>query len=323
MKAVTVTEHGSSDVLKVVDVDLPEPGRGEVQVRTAAVGVNFADIKRRRGDVARLQETPYSPGIEAAGTVEVVGEGVDLEVGDRVAAHVGEGTYAEAFVADTDSVFVIPDELSFDDAAGFTVQFITAYNCLHGWGHVESDEKVLVHAAAGGVGSAAVQLANIAGAEVFATASSDEKLTFASELGADHCINYIETDFVAVVNEITDENGVDLVLDGVGGETFNDSVDTLAPFGRIVSIGSASGADGQVNPSPLRKQNASVIGYHFGKAMEADPDRIRPAVQDLFNLLLTDDLTVIVDKTFSLENAAAAHASIEDRQSRGKILLHP
>lgn len=323
MRAVRAATHGPSDVLEIDDVDRPEPGRGEVRVRTAAIGVNFADIKRRRGDVARLQETPYVPGIEAAGTVEAVGADVDLEVGDRVAAHVTEGTYAEAFVADAGSLFVIPDELSFDDAAGFTVQFVTAYNCLHGWGNVESGENVLVHAAAGGVGSAAVQLATIAGAEVFATASTDEKLAFARDLGADHCIKYTDTDFVAAIDDITDGSGVDLVLDGVGGETFDDSVDALAPFGRIVSIGSASGADGRVNPSPLRKRNASVIGYHFGKAMEADPDRVRPAVRDLFDLLSTDDISVVVDKTFSLEDAAAAHAYIEDRQSRGKVLLHP
>ncbi|WP_436348487.1 quinone oxidoreductase family protein [Natronorubrum sp. FCH18a] len=321
MRVVQVPAHGPADVLELTETETPAPESGEVRIRNAAIGVNFADVKRRSGSSST--SPPYVPGLEAAGTIDAVGDGAAFEVGDRVVACVDDGAYAEATIADAESVFRIPDALSFEEAAGSFVQFVTAHNCLHEWGGFEANERVLVHGAAGGVGSAAVQLAADDGAEIFATASTDEKLEFVSELGADHPINYVETDFAAAITELTDGSGVDLVLDGVGGQTFDESLDVLANFGRIVSIGSASGSEGEPDLRSMRLRNVSVVGYHLPRALETGRDRVLPAIDDVFSRIVAGDIEVVIDDAFPLEEAAAAHEYIENRNTRGKLLLRP
>src|SRR6056297_1750545 len=274
MKRVEVTEFGSSDALEVTDAETPEPGPGEVRIAVEAAGVNFADIMQRRGHYVGGPEPTYVPGMEAAGTIDAVGEGVEREEGERVVAMTGQNAYAEYVVADAQSVFEVPEEMSFDEAAGFPVQFMTAHAVLHEWGELKEGERVLVHAAAGGVGTAAVQLASAAGAEVFGTASTDEKLELAERLGCDHPINYEEEDFREVVENETDGEGVDLVLDGVGGETFARSLDALSHFGRVVAYGAASGEPGEVDTTRLLFENKSVIGFLLGNALQRDPQRI-------------------------------------------------
>lgn len=323
MKTIEVTEYGDSDALEVVERERPEPGEDEVRIDVEAVGINFADIMQRRGSYVGGPEPPYTPGFEAAGTIDAVGEGVDREVGERVVAQVGRGAYAEYVTAPAAALFDVPGDVSFEEAAGFPVQFLTAHNCLFEWGDLTGDERVLIHAAAGGVGSAAVQLAREAGAEIFATASTGQKLDLAARLGADHCINYTETDFEAEVNEITEGAGVDLVLDGVGGETTTRSLECLAHFGRVVAYGAASGEPGEVDTRSLLFNNFSVIGYHLGQAMARDPQRVLEAVPDLEGGLRDGSLEVIVGHTFPLEDAAEAHAFIEARKSQGKVVLKP
>ncbi|WP_232685650.1 quinone oxidoreductase family protein [Halobacterium zhouii] len=323
MKGVEVTEFGDADVLDVVEHDQPEPGPGEVLVDVAAAGVNFADVMQRRGHYHGGPEPRYVPGMEAAGTVAAVGEGVDREVGERVVAMVDGGGYAEYVTASALGLFDVPESMSFAEAAGFPVQFLTAYHCLHGWGELEPEESVLVHAAAGGVGTAAVQLASIHGAEVFGTASTQEKLDLAERLGCDHPINYTKTSFGEVTDELTDGEGLDLVLDGVGGETFRESVDALSHFGRIVAYGAASGEPGTVDTATLLFGNKSVEGFHLGRAMERDPERIYEAVPELSEMLRNGDLEVVVGQTFDLEDAADAHAALENRGTTGKVVLEP
>lgn len=323
MRELTVTEFGDADVLEVAERDRPTPGAGEVLIDVRAAGINFADIMQRRGDYLDGPEPPYTPGMEVAGVISEVGEGVDREVGESVASLSSDGGYADYTLVDAQGLLEIPGDLSFEEAAGFPVQWLTAHNCLHEWGELAADETVLIHAAAGGVGSAAVQLADEAGATVIGTASTPEKLSMAERLGLDHGIRYTEENFVDRVAAITDDGGVDLVLDGVGGETTDESLDALAPFGRMVSYGAASGEPGRPNTADLLFGNKRVIGYHLGRAIGTVPGRVMGAVPELTHLLGSGTLEVQIGHRFELTDAAEAHRFIEERKSSGKVVLIP
>ncbi len=327
MDAILVSEYGDSEQLEMVSRDRPDPGPGEVRLAVEAAGINFADIMQRRGSYPGGPEPPYVPGMEAAGTVDAVGEGVDDNddapaVGDRVVALLSGGAYAEYALAQADSLFPIPDGMSFEEAAGFPVQYLTAHSCLFEWGGLEAGESVLIQAAAGGVGTAAVQLADRAGATVFGTASTEDKLEVAANLGCDHPINYTETDFREPIAAETDD-GVDLVLESVGGDVFERSLEALAPLGRLVTFGVASGEPAAADTQQLLFANKSVIGFHLGQGMGQAPEKILSAVPDLVAGFEDGDLEVIVGETFELEEAAAAHEWIESRSSSGKVVLLP
>jgi len=328
MDAILVPQYGESDVLEMGSRDQPDPGPGEVRLAVEAAGINFADIMQRRGHYPGGPEPPYVPGMEAAGTIDAVGEGVDGNdddgpvVGDRVVALLNGGAYAEYAIADAESLFPIPEGMSFEEAAGFPVQYLTAHSCLFGWGGLEAGESVLIQAAAGGVGTAAVQLASRAGATVFGTASTEEKLEVAADLGCDYPINYTETDFREPIAAETD-SGVDLVLESVGGDVFARSLDALAPLGRLVTFGVASGDPAAADTQRLLFENKSVIGFHLGQGMRVAPEKILAAVPDLLEGFASGDLEVIVGETFALENAAEAHEFIESRSSSGKVVLLP
>ncbi len=324
MKAIEAEAYGDSDELSVVDVPTPEPGAGEVRIEIEAAGINFADIMQRRGHYPGGPDAPYVPGMEAAGTVDAVGEGVDdLSVGDRVVGMLDTGGYAEYVTAPADLLFPVPEAMSFEEAAGFPVQFLTAHACLFEWGGLEADESVLIQAAAGGVGTAAVQLASNHGAEVFGTASTQEKLDLAADLGCDHPINYTETDFREVIEDETDGEGVDLVLESVGDDVFERSLDAMSHFGRMVTYGVASGVPAEVSNQRLLFENKTVKGFHLGQAATHDPERVMKAVPELTEGLASGDLEVILGESFALEDAAEAHQYIEDRKSSGKVVLTP
>jgi NADPH2:quinone reductase len=323
MKAAQITEFGDTDVMEVTETDEPEPGEGQVRIEVKAAGINFADIMQRRGHYQGGPEPPYTPGMEVAGVIDEVGEGVNRDVGEEVVSLVNGGGYAEYAIADARGLLEVPGDLSFEEAAGFPVQWLTAHNCLHEWGGLEEGETVLIHAAAGGVGSAAVQLADEAGAEIIGTASTEEKLSMAEDLGLDHPVQYTEEDFVDRVDEITDGEGVDLVLDGIGGDTTDRSLDALTSFGRMVSFGAAAGEPGRPNTADLLFGNKKVIGYHLGRALNEKPMKVMGAVPELTQLLGDGTLEVQVGHTFDLEDAAEAHQFIEDRKSSGKVVLKP
>ncbi|AXR78437.1 quinone oxidoreductase family protein [Natrarchaeobaculum sulfurireducens] len=323
MRAIEVTEYGTSDELEPVETDVPEPGPGEVRIDVEAAGINFADIMQRRGLYPGGPDAPYVPGMEAAGTIDATGEGVGLEEGDRVVAMLNTGGYAEYATANAQMLFPIPEGMSFEEAAGFPVQFLTAHSCLFEWGGLEEDETVLIQAAAGGVGTAAVQLASNAGAEVFGTASTEEKLELAADLGCDHPINYTETDFREVVEAETDAEGVDLVLESVGDDVFDRSLDAMKHFGRMVTFGVASGVPASAENQRLLFENKTVTGFHLGQAASHDPSKIMKAVPELTQGLTSGDLEVVLGESFALEDAAEAHQYIEDRKSSGKVVLTP
>jgi NADPH2:quinone reductase len=247
---------------------------------------------------------------------------VDREVGERVVT-LGGRAYAEYVVVPEMALFDVPEEMSFAEAAGFPVQWLTAHNCLFEWGGLEAGERVYVPAAAGGVGSAAVQLAADAGAEVFAAASTAEKLQFAADLGADHTVNYETEDFVERVDDLTDGEGVDLALEMVGGETASRTLEILPQFGRMVTYGVASGEPGMLDTKTLFFNNVEVYGYHLGEAMAAGPERVYEAVDHLTGLLADGTVEVQVGHRFPLAEAAEAHEFLESRQSSGKVVLEP
>ena len=257
------------------------------------------------------------------GTIDATGDGVELDEGDRVVAMVNGGGYAEYVTASANACVSLPDGLRFEEAAGFPVQFLTAHACLFEWGGLDEGERVLIQAAAGGVGTAAVQLASRAGAEVFGTASSSAKLELAADLGCDHPIDYTDTDFREVIDAETGGEGVDLVLESVGDDVFDRSLDALGHFGRLVTFGVASGVPASVENRRLLFENKRVIGFHLGQAIRHDPSTVMKAVPDLTDGLATGELQVIVGETFPLAGAAGAHEFIESRQSTGKVVLLP
>ncbi|MDZ7687740.1 MAG: NADPH:quinone oxidoreductase family protein [Halobacteriales archaeon] len=324
MKAIEVTEYGDSSNLELTEKDVPEPGEQEVRIEVEAAGINFADIMQRRGLYPGGPDTPYVPGLEVAGTIDAAGEGVGMSEGDRVVAMLnGAGGYAEYAVADARTLLPVPEGMSFEEAAGFPVQFLTAHSCLFEWGGLEDGESVLIQASAGGVGTAAVQLASDLDVEIFGTASTQEKLDLASELGCDHPINYTEVDFRDVIDEETDGEGVDLVLESVGGDVFDRSMDALAHFGRLVTFGVASGEVASAENQRLLFENKTVTGFHLGQASYHDPNKVMKAIPELTQKLGSGELEVILGKEFALEDAGEAHQYIEDRKSSGKVVLKP
>ncbi|GCF13310.1 alcohol dehydrogenase [Haloarcula mannanilytica] len=324
MRVVRVTEHGDRSVLTTTTQPRPEPKSGEVRLRVTAAGVNFADIAKRRGTYPGGPSPPYTPGIEVAGRVDATGDGVAFERGERVMAYVPQGSYAESVVASGEHVWRVPDALSLRDAAGVPIQWLTAHNTLFEWGGLADGETVLVLAAAGGVGSAAIQLAVArTDATVLGAASTAEKRSFVHELGADETIDYAGRDLTAAVDAATDGAGIDLVLDGVGGDVFEASLDALAPGGRVVTYGLASGEVPQVSTPRLIFGNHSVVGYHLGEAADRDPDRVFGAFEPVLEALSAGEASVQVDRVFDLRDAAAAHEHVEDRRTQGKVLLEP
>jgi len=323
MQAVVATDDGDPSVLEPREVPVPKPGEGEVRIDVERAGVNFADVEKRRGTYPDAPTPPYVPGIEVAGRIDGTGPNVDREPGEAVAALVDEGGYAEYAVAAESRLLDVPLSVALGDAAALPVQFLTAHNALFEWGELVGGERVLVHAAAGGVGTAAVQLAAAAGATVFGTASTDAKLDLAAELGATHVINYERADVVDAIDAHTDGDGVDLVLDGVGGDAFYAGLDALADCGRIVTYGLASGTVPTVATPRLLFGNKSVRGYHLEGALDHATQRVRAGIDGLTDRFETGDVRVVVGDERPLADAAAVHRAIEARETTGKLLLVP
>lgn len=324
MRAVQVRDYGGPEVLVLRDLPDPVPGAGQVLIDVATTNVNFADVHTRSGAYRRGETLPFVPGLEATGTIRALGAGVsDLAVGQRVAAFSVAGSYAERMVASASLTYPLPDDVSFETASSLTAA-VTAENVLRRVGAMRPDDTVLIHAAAGGVGSLAVQLAKLYGAErVIATAGSDEKVALALELGADHAINYRRSDFVAEVARITEGAGADLILDSVAGELTAQNVDCLADFGRLVSFGQASGQPGHVTTDRLYRRNLSLRGYSSGHYRKVRPEALRPVAETVLAHFRSGALRTVIGATLPLGEAAQAHRMMESRASHGKIVLVP
>jgi NADPH2:quinone reductase len=324
MKAIWVEEFGGPEVLEYVEVERPAPGEGEVLIEVGAVGVNYADTMRRKNQYILRQELPFVPGSEVSGTVSTLGSGVGgVSEGDRVVTLLGTGGYAEYVVAPVQGLIQIPDGLGLDEAAAIPLQGLTAYHVLETSGLLKEGESVLVHAAAGGVGSLAVQMAKLLGAgRVIATASTQEKLDLAGSLGADTLINYTEEDWPEKVREVTGGAGADIILEMVGGDFVEKNLKCLAAFGRMVVYGSASGERGSMVPADLMRKNQVVAGF-FLPRITAQPELLGPSLEKVLGWISSGDLKLLIGARYTLEEAQEAHEALEGRRTTEKVLLYP
>lgn len=329
MKAIQYSRFGGPDVLEIVEIDAPSPRPGEVLIQVGAVGVNFFEVMMRQDRYAVTPPLPFIPGVEIAGTITALGDGVtSISVGDRVAAAlyvagVQSGGYAEQVAVRADVVVRLPDEIAFPAATALQVQGLTALHLLRS--HPAAGKNVLISAAAGGVGSLLVQLAKRSGAKrVIAMASSADKLALARELGADAGIDYTQADWPDQVRAATDGVGSDLIFDASGGDIPARCLALLAPFGRLVLYGPLSLADFRPDVEALKTLifgNRTVAG--FSLLPHLAPERLAGELGELFRLAISGELRLLPGESFPLAQASAAHAALESRRTAGKLVLVP
>ncbi|MDR7445286.1 MAG: quinone oxidoreductase [Armatimonadota bacterium] len=322
MRAVRIHEHGGPEVLQVEEVPTPTPGPGQALVRLEAAGVNFIDIYQRRG-LQRLN-LPVTLGQEGAGMVEAVGPDVrEVRVGDRVAFTNVQGAYAEYVVAPVWRLVPIPEGVTGQQAAAVMLQGITAHYLTHSTYPIRPGDVVLIHAAAGGTGLLLVQMAKRRGARVIGTTSTEEKARLAQEAGADEVILYTRVDFREEVKRITDGQGVHVVYDSVGRDTFDRSLDCLRPRGMMVSFGQSSGPVDPVDLRLIGQKGSLFLTRPSILHYTATREELLWRAREVLDWLRTGELRVRVDRTFPLPEAAAAQRRLEARESAGKILLIP
>ncbi len=304
MRAVVLEETGPPERLLVRDVPAPEAGAGQRLVRVRACGINFMDVLVRLGRYPQAPPLPTVLGSEVAGEMD----------GRRVLGmtRASGGGYAEWAAVDEQWLFPLPEQASFAEGAAFMMAFLTAWIPLTRQVTIRQGSTVLVHAAAGGVGSAAVQVAKLLGARVIATAGSEEKLALPLSLGAEQALTY---------DRLAEIEGVDVVIDPVGGQVFADSLRTLAPLGVVVAIGYAGGRWQELDPALLVGRNIGVQGFYLGRLMGLRPQLVQEAMRDLLRLWEQGSLRPVVGAELPLEQAPEAHRLIESRESTGKVVL--
>jgi len=324
MKAAVIHEKGGPEVLRYEEVPIPSIGAGEVLVRVEAAGVNFAETVRRSGQYYPIPTPlPLILGSEVVGVVEELGPGVEaIRIGSRVAART-VGAYAQYAAVKVSNIYQIPANMDSAAATTLLVQGQTAALVLKQAGVLQAGETVLVHGAAGGVGSLAIQLAKCYGAGlVIGTASSSDKLKLVKDLGADAAIDYTKPEWVSEVNDAAGAAGVNLALEMVGGEIFRKTVGTLSSPGRIVAYGMASHEEPHLEIAPLIGRGISVIGFFLG-AFNNRRDLLQSTYQELVDLVVNGRLKPQVGQTFPLSQVAEAHRLLEARQTIGKVVLLP
>jgi len=320
MKTIRFHEIGGPEVLRFEDVERPRMAPNRVLVRIHAIGVNFADTMLRRGAYLAQPKLPETPGFEAAGVIVEAGENTDTSLmGQRVVV-LGEHCYAEYVTASPSQLILLPDEVSFEQGAAFPVQALTAYHMLYTTDQVGPGRTVLVHAAAGGVGLLAVQMAKLGGARVFGTTSTVEKAKAVQDAGADEIILYAETGFAERVGQLTQQRGVDLVLDSVGQATFRESLASLAPFGHLISFGRASGKPDPIDPGSLYARSLKVSAFWLFTVTQT-PEIAQRGVRQVLEWIKSGKINLRIGLKLPLEQAAEAHRRMEARQTTGKVLL--
>jgi len=317
-----IFENGPPEVLRYEDVEDPACLDGCVLLEVEAISIEGGDLLARAS--SKPETTPHIVGYLCAGTVVEVGAGVETPaVGEKVVALSANGSHAEKRVVPAAMTWPVPEGLDPAVAACVPVAVGTAQECLFTAANLEQGQTVLVHAGAGGVGMAAIQLAKQAGATVISTASTDEKLERLKPLGLDHGINYASESFVERIGELTEGRGVDVVLDSVGGQNLVDSVDALAYRGTLVSVGVAGRAGSDVEAKSLWGKNNTLRGVYLGGALLAEYPRIHRMIADLIGRVAGGELHVEIDSSFPLAEAAAAHAYLEGRNAFGRVVMTP
>jgi NADPH2:quinone reductase len=322
MRAVLCREWGGPEKLTIDDVPSTPIKDGAVRIAVHAVGINFADLLLISGQYQEKPAFPFTPGMEASGTVTELGAGVtSLKVGDRVMALTGTGAYAEEVVVDANRVYQIPNKMDFISAAGFPVTYGTSHGSFDWRAHLQPGEWLLVFGAAGGVGLTAVEIGKAMGAHVIACAGSPEKLAIAKQYGADHLIDYSREDIRERVKAITGGRGVDVVYDPVGGDAFDASLRSIAWCGRIIVIGFASGRIPQAPANILLVKNIDVIGFYWGSYQARKPALLRDSYAKLFRWFEEGKLKPHVSAQFDLQEVAKAMNLLRERKSTGKVVL--
>lgn len=338
MRQIWIPKIGPPEVLVIQEAPDPSARANEVRIRVRACGVNFADIMARVGLYPDAPKLPTVVGYEVSGTIDQVGDGVrQFKKGDSVFALTRFGGYSDTLVVPANQVFPVPSSLSMEEGAAIPVNYLTAWLMLVTQANVQAGDKVLIHAVAGGVGQAAVQICRLHAAEIFGTASA-RKHPHLRELGVAHCIDYNKQDFEQEVKTITVGQGVAIVLDSVGGRSFRKSYNCLAPLGKLCLFGVSSLSTGlkrsvigalkglllmpSFKPIALMNQNRAVLGFNLGH-LWSETQRIDRAIQEMAPLFEKGALKPVIDRTFPFDEAAAAHRYIQDRKNFGKVLLIP
>lgn len=337
MKAYILTKFGPPEVLQLQEVPRPEPGEKEVLVKVRRIGLNFAEVFMRLGVYPGVMKPPFVPGIESSGIIERVGKGVrGLKKGDRVIAFTKQGAYAEYVCTPVDFVAKIPRHMNLDEAAAITVTYLSALHGLKTLAHLSGGERVLIHAAAGGVGTASLQIARHVGAESFGTVGSDEKRDLAIQHGANHVINYRTEKFADVIMEKTDGYGIDVVMDSVGGSVFRKSWKLLAPMGRYVLFGFAAVTGPRtvpklkavseylqvprIMPPSVVSRNVSLMGFNL-YFLTHKVDYLRGLMAEIMSLFRRGIVAPVLGARYPFENIPEAHAFLQSRKSVGKVLI--
>ncbi len=322
MKALVCNEFGPAENLSLEERPAPSPGKGEILVDIKAAGVNFPDILTVQGKYQFKPELPFVPGAEVAGIVTAVGEGVTShKVGDKVISTLQIGGFSEQCVASEHGSFGMGETMSFEQAAGFAITYGTSYYALKQQAKIQPGETLLVLGAAGGVGIATIQIAKAMGAKVIAAASSEEKLDFACEAGADLRINYSEENLKDKVKELTGGKGADVIYDPVGGDFSEQAFRAIAWDGRFLVIGFASGPIPAIPLNLMLLKGASLVGVFWGAWAARFPMESRQNFDELIEMIDGGQFSPMVTEVYSLDDYKAAFASISERRAKGKVIL--
>jgi len=323
MRAIRISEWGGPEVLELADdVPRPEPGDHDILVRVTRAGINFADTHARENTYLARYELPLVPGAEIAGVVERDAHG--FRAGERVVALVGTGGYAEYVAAPAATTFAVPDGVGDATALALLLQGLTAWHLYRTAARILPGESVVVHAAAGGVGSLAVQLGKPLGAgRVIATASTEPKRQLALELGADVAVDVTREDLATALVDANLAERVDVVLEMAGGRVFDASLDALAPFGRLVTYGIASGEPNTVSSGALMRKSRAVVGFWLMHCLRRPAELVDAPLRDLFERTAAGQLRVVEGETYPLSEARRAHEDLQARRTSGKLMLDP
>jgi NADPH2:quinone reductase len=324
MRAIVVDRWMEPRDLRVAEIPAPTVRPGTLELEVKAAGCNFFDILMMQGKYQVKPPFPFVPGAEVGGIVRAVGDGVKgFKKGDRVLASAGLGGFAEISVVPAISAWQMPEEMSFAEGAALPIIYPTSYAGLVFRAQLKAGETLLVHAAAGGVGIAAVQIGKALGARVIATAGGPEKLEIAREAGADELIDYNKEDFALRVKQITGGKGADVIYDSVGGDTFDQSLKCIAWNGRLLVIGFAGGRIPEVKANRILLKQISIVGLHWGAHVQNEPARIPETFHALFDLYRKGKIKPVIFKTYSLEEVPVALEALGSRKTWGKVIVAP
>jgi NADPH2:quinone reductase len=323
MRAAIVTKFGGPEVLELTEIQIPVPDSHQVLIRVHAASVNFADINARKGMYHLGKKPPFIPGIDCAGVVAAVGANVTtIDVNQKVVAFPATGSYADFALAEENLVFPIPETLAYDLAASFPIVGGTSYHMLKEVAGLKQNETALIHSAAGGVGSTALNIAKYLRASmVIGATHSSWKETHIKKMGADAVVNLNSADFVDNINSLTGSRGVDVILNPIGGRTIEKDLECLAPFGRLVLFGNLAAANYSPKISSLFTLNQSILGFSFGHYRRYRPEDIQDTMNSVIKLVAAGKIEMKIAKRIPLENAQRAHRLLENQEVIGKLIL--